>query len=377
MNMSTRRILGIVGWGVSGINCSSATEPTSGPGSIVWSFPAGSDTAPALADSTVYFGTGDNAALALDNRTGALRWRTPTGETGGPPGRNVLLVGQLLIVPDFGVYAFDRVTGQQRWSFRPASGDTPGRYTIATDGTRIFLGSAAGFAYALDAATGAALWTNPYAVDGNSTMSFPMTDQGQVYLTLRHNTNPSTGGVVALDVVTGTVRWEHDFPSTGPGRGTGSYGRVGIWHDLVIAASDDGTVYALNRADGTVAWISPRPADEGGFNDQRPIVVIGNVVVAGSDRSVLTGLDAATGQQRWLFHSRFGSVNYQIGSDGESAYMTDASLVLTKVDAATGVMQWMNPSTPSSSGPNFVAFPTADADRVYVPGFAKVYVLQR
>jgi hypothetical protein len=46
------------------------------------------------------------------------------------------------------VYAFDRVTGEKRWSFRPASGDTPGRYTIATDGTRIFLGSAAGFAHA-------------------------------------------------------------------------------------------------------------------------------------------------------------------------------------------------------------------------------------
>ncbi|MCY7380529.1 MAG: PQQ-binding-like beta-propeller repeat protein, partial [Gemmatimonadaceae bacterium] len=372
-----RKLIGLLALGLSGIACRSATEPASGPGSIVWSFPAGSGTAPAVADSTVYFGTYDNTALALDSRTGTLRWRTSTGETGGSPGRNVLLVGPLLIVPDFGVYAFDRATGQKRWSFRPASGDSPGRYAIATDGTRIFLGSAAGFAYALDAATGSVLWTNAYAVDGNSTMSYPMTDRGQVYLTLRHFTNPSTGGVVALDALTGALRWERDFPSTAPGRGTGSYGRVGIWHDLVIAASDDGTVYALNRADGTIAWISPRPADEAGLNDQRPIVVIGDIAVVGSDRSVLTGLDAASGQQRWLFRNRFGSVNDDIGSDGQSAYVTDASLVLTKVDAATGTMQWSNPTGAPSTGPGFVGFPTADAERVYAPGFSKVFALLR
>ena len=371
--------MSVLALGLCGIACRTATEPTSGPGSILWSFPAGSDTSPAIADSTVYFGTKDNTALALDSRTGALRWRTPTGESGGSaPGDNVLLVGQLLIVPDLGVYAFDRTTGQKRWSFRPASGDTPGRYTIATDGTRIFLGSAAGFAYALDAATGAALWTNPYAVDGNTTMTCPMTDQGQVYLTLRHNTNPSTGGVVALDAATGALRWERDFPSTGAGRGAGSVGRVGIWHDLVIAAADDGTVYALDRVDGTVRWISPRPADEGGYDDQRPIVVIGDIAVVGSDRPVVTGLDAATGEQRWLFHNRYGSVNYQIGSDGQNAYVVDASLVLSTIDAATGVMQWSNPtSLPSGAKPNFVAFPSADAERVYAPGFNTVYALQR
>jgi outer membrane protein assembly factor BamB len=146
--MRARELFGLLSLGVSSIVCHSATEPTSGPGAILWSFPAGSGTAPAVGDSTVYFGTYDNTALALDSRTGALRWRTPTGETGSSPGSSVLLVGPLLIVPDFGVYAFDRVTGEKRWSFRPASGDTPGRYTIATDGTRIFLGSAAGFAHA-------------------------------------------------------------------------------------------------------------------------------------------------------------------------------------------------------------------------------------
>jgi outer membrane protein assembly factor BamB len=113
------------------------------------------------------------------------------------------------------------------------------------------------------------------------------------------------------------------------------------------------------------------------LNDQRPIVVIGDVVVVGSDRNWLTGLEAATGQQRWLFHSRFGSVNYQIGSDGQNAYVTDASLVLTKVNAATGTMEWSNPTTTPEGGPHFVAFPTADAERVYAPGFSNVYALRR
>ena len=238
--------------------CSFATDPNKGPGATVWTAAGASFAAPAVADSTVYFATTDHALTALDSRSGVVRWRSPNGETRGLSlGSNVLIVGRLVIVPDLGLYGFDRVTGTRRWAFRPASGDTPGRFTISTDGARVFMGSAAGYAYGVDALTGVPVWINPLAVDGNSVVSHPVTDRGLVFVTLCHFTNPSTGGVVALDALTGAIRWQHDFVATGPGRGAGSYGRVGIWRDLVIAAADDGTVYALNRESGAVVWISP------------------------------------------------------------------------------------------------------------------------
>lgn len=360
---------------VGGVDCRSLTEPSGGPGSVLWTAAGASMAAPAVADSTVYFGTSDHTMTALDSRTGQVRWRTPSGESIGlSPGRNVLVVGSLVVLPDLGLHAFDRVTGARRWSFHPSSGDTPGRFTIATDGTRIFAGSAAGYAYAVDAFSGASIWTNPIAVDENSVVSYPVADRGLVFVTLRHFTNPSTGGVVALDAVTGAIRWKRDFVATAPGRGAGSFGRVGLWHELVIAAADDGTIYALNRDTGAIVWISPRPADEGGFNDQRPIAVVADIVAVGSDRPVLAGLDAATGQQRWTIPSPYGSVNYQMGSDGQYLYLPFVGLQLSAIDVRSGSIIWTSGSRPSG---DYVAYAVADAERVYVPGFHGLYALRR
>jgi outer membrane protein assembly factor BamB len=359
---------------IFGMDCSFGTDPNGGAGAIVWTAVGASYAAPAVADSTVYFATSDHAVTALDSRTGQVRWRSPTGETlGGSLGGNVLVVGALVIAPDLGLYGFDRITGARRWAFRPASGDTPGRFTISTDGVRVFMGSAAGYAYGVDALTGVPVWINPLAVDGNSVVSHPVTDRGLVFVTLRHFTNPSTGGVVALDALTGAIRWQRDFVATGPGRGAGSYGRVGIWRDLVFAAADDGTVYALNRDSGAVVWISPRPVDEGGYDDQRPITVVGDIVAVGSDRPVLAGLDAATGQQRWTIQSAFGSVNYQMGGDSQYLFLSYGSLQLSAIDVGAGRIVWTNGGRPG----DYAAFAVADAERVYVPGFHGLYALRR
>lgn len=361
--------------GAAGYGCRVSTEPGSGPGSVVWRAPGSSFAAPAVADSTVFFTTEDHAITALDTRTGGVRWRTPTGETAGlARGRNVLVVGSLVVVPDVAVYAFDRVTGLRRWRFRPASNDEPGRFTLATDGTRIFTGSAAGYAYGLDASTGASLWTAAIAPDGNSVASYPVYSQGLVFVTLRHWTNPSTGGVVALDALTGAIRWQRTFVPTGRGQGSGSYGRVGIWHGLVISSADDGAVYGLDHDTGAIVWISPRPADEGGFNDQRPVAVVGDVVVVGSDRTVLTGLDAATGRQRWLIGNDGGSVDKELGTDDRYVYVSDASLRLFVVDPVSGAVAWKRGQ---GSTDEFGAYAVSDGEQVYAPGLHGLYALRR
>jgi outer membrane protein assembly factor BamB len=356
-------------------NCRTATEPGDGPGSVVWRAAGVSMAAPAVADTTVYFGTSDHAITALDTRTGQVRWRTASGETAGlAPGQNVLVVGSLVALPDLGLYAFDRATGARRWSFHPPSGDTPGRFIIATDGVRIFTGSAAGYAYAVDARTGTSLWTTAIAVDGNSVVADPVADQGSVFVTLRHWTNPTTGGVVALDAVTGAIRWQRNFVPSGPGQGAGSYGRVGLWHGLVIASADDGAVYGLDRNTGAIVWVSPRPADEGGFNDQRPVAVVGDVVAVGSDRTVLTGLDAATGQQRWTIRSEHGSIDFEMGSDDRYLYLPYVNLQMSAIDLSSGTIAWTSGSLPIGE---YVAYAVSDGSQVYAPGLHGLFALRR
>jgi len=341
---------------------------------VLWKAAGASIAAPATSGTSVYFLTVNHTVIALDVATGAQRWEASAGSRSGPPpGWNVVVAGENVVAPDDAVYAFDRTTGAVRWVFRPASGDMPGRFHIATDGSRVYTGSPAGFAYALDATTGSAIWTTELASDNNTAVYSPVIDGGLVIVTLRHFTNPTTGGVVALDAVTGAVRWRRDFPTTAPGRGSGSFGRAGFWRQLIIAASDDGTIYAMNRTDGSIAWVSPRPADERTLDDQRPVAVVGDMIVVGSDRPVLTGLDAATGAERWRLASPFGSVSYEIGTDGRQAYIVYASLELSAVDAATGTVAWTSDGRPGDFSP----YPVVVGEGVYVGASSGLYALRR
>jgi outer membrane protein assembly factor BamB len=312
--------------------------------------------------------------VALDASTGTQRWQAPAGGgSGWPSGRNVIVVGENVIVPDEGLYAYDRATGARQWQFLPNSGDMPGRLHIVSDGVRVYTGSPAGFAYALDPASGTLIWTTDVALDEISAVYSPVVDRGLVVVTLRHFTNPTTGGVVALDAVTGAVRWRREFPTTGPGRGSGSQGRVGLWQNLIIAGSDDGTIYAMDRADGTIAWISPRPDDEMGYDDLRPVMVVGDVVVVGSDRPVLTGLDAASGAERWRIPSAYGSVNFEMGSDGTRVYVQYASLQLSAIDPVAGKIVWTVGSPPGE----FLSYPTIEGERVFVGAVDGLFALRR
>ena len=358
---------------LAGADCRAPSEPDAGQ-RVIWKAAGDSRAAPAVTGSLVYFLTLNHTVVALDAGTGSQRWQATAGSGSGPPaGRNVIVAGANVIAPDNGVYAFDRTNGVPRWVFLPTSGDMPGRFHISTDGTRVYTGSPAGFAYALDPATGSAIWTTELASDNNSVVYSPVVDRGLVVVTLRHFTNPTTGGVVALEAATGAVRWRRAFPTTGPGRGSGSYGRAGFWHELVIAPADDGTIYAMDRNDGTIVWVSPRPSDEGGFDDQRPVMVVGDMVVVGSDRPVITGLDASTGAERWRLASSAGSVSYEMGTDGSRAYIVDAGLYLSAIDPMVGRVLW---NIGSQAG-DFSPYPIIDGDRVYVGGLGGLYALRR
>jgi outer membrane protein assembly factor BamB len=56
-----------------------------------------------------------------------------------------------------------------------------------------------------------------------------------------------TSELVALDAATGHERWSHRFDQIG-------FGGATVVNDLVFTATYDGTVYALRRGDGSVAW---------------------------------------------------------------------------------------------------------------------------
>ncbi len=83
---------------------------------------------------------------------------------------------------------------------------------------------------------------------------------------------------------------------------------VAVWRGLVYVGSLDGYLYALNAADGTVAWKVDTITDrERGYTITgapymaKDLVIIGNAGAEFDARGYITAYDHATGEERWRF----------------------------------------------------------------------------
>lgn len=144
---------------------------------------------------------------------------------------------------------------------------------------------------AIDAATGAERWS----VGRDGTPAFPaIADAGEAPVVVyTDGDDAETAAVVAVSLEDGSPVWEWSLdaePSSG----------VTVDGGRAFVVDDDGTVYALQVADGSEAWrrrisgtvVAPPAASGGGV-----FVVAGNSETAASARIV--GLDAATGEPLW------------------------------------------------------------------------------
>jgi outer membrane protein assembly factor BamB len=376
-----------------------ACDRPAGPGGrgprVVWRADgAGGPVEPAFDSTTVYFGGFDHELVAVDRATGQLRWRRGTG-VGSPvtEGDNVVLAGELAFLPDVDLYAFDRRTGELRWIFSPTGAQT-GRWGVATDGRWVYTGSPEGLIYAVvptptvPASGSVTAWTArqplPAALDPNAdpvAAAFnPVVDGGVLYVGGKRFGNPSTGGLAAFDAATGRLLWHAEFAPEHPGQSSGCFGGVGLAPGVVIAAAEDGRVYALDRATGAVQWVAPRvhplPSESsaGSYDDTRPVRVVGGVAVVGSTTGVVVGLDAATGRERWRTSSGGGSVIDRLTTDGELAFVGALGGNLLAIDARTGAIRWQTGIVPGEGG-EFWPMPAVDGDRLYVAGKRGFYAL--
>jgi outer membrane protein assembly factor BamB len=85
--------------------------------------------------------------------------------------------------------------------------------------------------------------------------------------------------LVALDVLTGKVEWEHEFSDQL------TYGYTTVTNDLVFATTEEGTVYALDTKSGDVVW-----------QDSLPVGTNAGVMVGGDTMIAPAGLAKAEGE---------------------------------------------------------------------------------
>jgi len=262
---------------------------------VVWRLRTGRCTAatPAVVGDTVFMsflnrppcnatrsGIGGEV-IALDEKTGKVRWRVSMGPTESSP----LVVGNLVYVGDWRgrVFALSTSTGRTVWSYQTGDKVKDG---MAYWGGRVYFGSYDHNVYALNARTGRLVWkagAQQRLGPRGTFYSTPAVAYGRVYI------GATDRKVYSFGATSGKLRWSH-------GTGGYVYASPAVWQERVLVGSYDGTFYCFDAATGDVLWT---------FKANGPIsgsaVVINGVVYFSTFNNRTYALDARTGKPLWFF----------------------------------------------------------------------------
>jgi outer membrane protein assembly factor BamB len=246
-------------------------------GKLLWDYGLGAPgTSPAaVANGIIYVG-GSLGVFAL-TPAGAPVWifsTAPYQVRAAPAVVNgvvyVLAAGKTM-------YALNASTGAQIWSTSISNLGSDGYSAPAVADGMVYVGSPDSNLYALDAATGVVVWK--YQTGGNIHSSSPSVANGKVYV------GSLDGNFYALNAKTGALVWSYTI-------GNYQSSSASVSRGVVYFTSDGGTLYALNGSTGALVW----QAAIGG-SESSPAVANGVVYAVGAGD--IYALNASNGAVLW------------------------------------------------------------------------------
>jgi eukaryotic-like serine/threonine-protein kinase len=309
-----------------------------------WAAPTGDIifSSPAVANGVVYVGSEDDKLYAFDVVTGEQKWvSVPTGNVidSSPAVVNgVVYVGSY----DHKLYAFDTATGGRKWV--ASTGNIVDSSPAVVNGV-VYVGSLDRHLYAFDAATGRRKWVS--APTGDIIESSPAVANGVVYVGCHDDK------LYAFDAATGGQKW---VASTG----NAIYSAPVVVNGVVYVGSSDHKLYAFDAATGGQKWV----ASTGSIIFSSPAVANG-VVYIGSHDDKLYAFDATTGGQKWVSASTGGSVNSSPAVANGMVYVGSSNGYLYAFDATTGGQKWVSAPTSGS----IISSPAVADGVVYVGSY--------
>jgi outer membrane protein assembly factor BamB len=239
---------------------------------------------------TVFIGSASGWFFALRSSTGAVRWRKELGAVMCAP---VIVAGVLHVgTADGALIALDSQTGAEKWRYQSRG---PIEQPPVSTGDLIVFSNEA--------------------------------DQ-----------------VVAVDAVQGKFKWQYkgETPEEYTLRG---HAGVTIDNDLIYTGFSNGTLVALRKDTGSVAWSTSLKGDADRFVDvDATPVLVGDRVYASSSSGGVYALDKSTGLVRWRVPfwdvaqpSATGNVG-GIATDGKTLYVSVADLGTYAIDLAGNVL---------------------------------------
>lgn len=236
---------------------------------------------------TIYAANGLANVVALDAASGKQRWHAslPTAARSAP----TVAEGRLYIPTlDDQLLALSAADGSRVWAYQAPGTDTSvlGLPAPAFAEGLVVAGFGGGDLACVRTGTGAVNWTDSLAsvagraslVDLSAIHGMPVIVEGRVYAA-------GIGGLlVSLDLRSGRRLWERDIGSDQTPRVAG---------DWMFVLTTDQVMVALNRLDGTIAWVTQLPRWQDEEKQQDPIRWLGpalagdRLIVAGSDSEAL------------------------------------------------------------------------------------------
>ncbi len=317
------------------------------------------------------FQPGDHAGLAAENVPRLrLEWAFGYPNSATAQSQPTVVGGRLFVASERGVvYALDANTGCTHWTFAAQSGVRSAMTVTRLDGGRhaVFFGDFNANVYALDAATGEAIWRRDVEThEGARITGAPVYHDGRLYVPVSSleevlAANPEypcctfRGSIAALDAATGELVWQsYTIPETPRPRGRNPEGfflmgpsGAAVWsaptvdrkRGLVYAATGNAytepaaatsdAIIAFELDTGAIRWTSQFTPDDafilncGGGNpncpdDDGPDFDFGAspVLVAMSDGRDLLVVGQKAGVGYGLDPDRGGAVawRYQVGA---------------------------------------------------------------
>jgi outer membrane protein assembly factor BamB len=277
----------------------------------------------------------DDALLAVDPATGQVAWKRPDIKKSNRnnarvvPGTPVLVCNNFEGVMDTQVtfLAIDYQSGATLWKAPPIMGQYLGTIPVPAKHLVIFVVNTADgresgiYLMAHDLDTGAEKWATKFAKSGgiplhmadNSGRFIPTMDLSGYHDPVIADDDMYLGylGVHCVDLTTGAIKWGVEFPSGNP-KLKKAYAPLRLDGDRIYGGGG-GSVYAINRRDGTTLWKSDRISEYAGLFKAR-------------DNAIVAQLETVSGK----IFSRYGG-NF---SDGRTATLHEplGILVLNPAD---------------------------------------------
>jgi len=255
------------------------------------------------------------------------------------------------------LYALNATDGIKLWNY--STGGAVGSSPAVANGI-VYAGSIGGGFYGLNATNGEKIWS--FTTDWIN--SSPTIVDGVVYFAGSHT-------VYAFNATSGLMLWNYcvnvQFIPLDP---EGIYSSPAVVNGFVYIGSNNGlagNLYALNATDGSQLWVYPT---EGWI--ESPPTVGNNIVYIPSSDGDLYALNATNGQKVWSYSNILVKVY-----DGASvAFANNVVYVLSyypngaieALNAKTGVQLW------SSSTTDCEPFPIVVGDVLYVGGTNNLFV---